>query len=151
MSELRDLYQEVILDHNRSPRNFKELASATHRASGHNPLCGDKVTIFLEVRGDRIESATFQGSGCAISTASASLMTESLKGKSVAEAEDLFDRMHTLLTTPEEPPEDPSLGKLAVFSGVREFPMRVKCASLAWHTLRAALEGKGSHGPATTE
>jgi nitrogen fixation NifU-like protein len=150
MSELRDLYQEVILDHNKSPRNFKALASATHKADGHNPLCGDKLTVYVELAGDRIQNATFVGSGCAISTASASLMTESLKGKSVAEARALFDTMHDLLTAPEEP-TDPGLGKLMVFSGVREFPMRVKCATLAWHTLKAALEDKTHEGPASTE
>ena len=150
MMELRDLYQEVILDHNKSPRNFRVLAGATHRAEGFNPLCGDKITVYLEIEGGVVRSVAFQGSGCAISTASASLMTESLKGKSVAEALELFERMHELLTD-EDPPEADDLGKLAVFSGVREFPMRVKCASLAWHTLKAALSGRGEDGPATTE
>ncbi len=151
MSELRDLYQEVILDHNKSPRNFRALQTATHKADGHNPLCGDKVTVFVELAGDRIANATFVGSGCAISTASASLMTEALAGKTVEEARELFEKVHFLMTAPEEPELDPSLGKLAVFSGVREFPMRVKCATLAWHTLKAALDGKVSDGPASTE
>lgn len=150
MSELRDLYQEVILDHNRSPRNFRALGGATHKADGVNPLCGDKVTVFLEVHGDIIRNATFQGSGCAISMASASLMTESLKGKRLAEAHALFGRMHALLAE-DEPAEMADLGKLTVFTGVREFPMRVKCATLAWHTLKAAMDRKGSEGPATTE
>lgn len=149
-SELRDLYQEVILDHNKSPRNYRALAAPTHKADGYNPLCGDKLTVFLEVAGGRVESVTFVGSGCAISTASASLMTESLEGRTVAEARALFEKVHELLTAPDEPSTE-GLGKLAVFSGVREFPMRVKCASLAWHTLKAALDGKEGHGSATTE
>jgi nitrogen fixation NifU-like protein len=151
MSELRDLYQQVILDHNKSPRNHRVLESATHKADGHNPLCGDKVTVFVEVNEGRITAATFVGSGCAISTASASLMTESLKGKTVPEAQQLFTSVHELLTAPDEPDDVSELGKLAVFSGVREFPMRVKCASLAWHTLKRALDGKVNDGPARTE
>jgi nitrogen fixation NifU-like protein len=141
MSELDDLYQEVILDHNRKPRNFQKLADANRTAEGFNPLCGDQIQLYVKLEGDRIRDIGFQGSGCAISRASASLMTSALKGKSAGEAEELFQRFHRLVTCDEEP--DPaSLGKLAVFSGVREFPARVKCASLAWHTLRAALEGK---------
>lgn len=148
MNDLRDLYQEVILDHNRRPRNFGELAGANRRAEGHNPLCGDRVTVFLEVDGDRIRDISFQGSGCAISTASASLMTEALKGRSVPEARELFQGFHELVTegTPETAAE--TLGKLAAFTGVREYPMRVKCATLAWHALQAALE-TGTETPAT--
>lgn len=150
MSELRDLYQEVILDHNKSPRNFGALDGATHHADGHNPLCGDSVTVFVVVAEGRIKKATFVGKGCAISTASASLMTESLEGKTLEEARALFERVHDLLTV-EDPAKTGDLGKLEVFSGVREFPMRVKCATLAWHTLKSALFGKDSDGPATTE
>jgi nitrogen fixation protein NifU and related proteins len=146
MSDLRDLYQEVILDHNRRPRNFGPLPEANHRAEGNNPLCGDRVTVYLDVEGDRIRAITFEGAGCAISTASASLMTEALKGLSLAEARDLFHGFHELVTRGEEGEE---LGKLAVFTGVREYPMRVKCATLAWHTLMAALDARDQ--PATTE
>ena len=146
MSELRDLYQEVILDHNRHPRNFGPLPAANRRAEGNNPLCGDRVTVYLDVEGDRIRDVTFEGAGCAISTASASLMTEALKGRSVEEARSLFHGFHELLTQGDEG-ED--LGKLAVFTGVREYPMRVKCATLAWHTLMAALDAKNQ--PVTTE
>jgi nitrogen fixation NifU-like protein len=148
MNELRDLYQEVILDHNRRPRNFGALPGANRHAEGYNPLCGDKVTVFLDVEDGRIRDVSFQGSGCAISTASASLMTEALKGRTVAAARELFDDFHALVTTGEGE-GSPELGKLAVFSGVREFPMRVKCATLAWHTLLAALEEKDQ--PVTTE
>jgi len=141
MSELGELYQQVILDHNRKPRNFQKLADANRMAEGFNPLCGDQIQLYVRLEDDQIRDIGFQGSGCAISRASASLMTSALKGKSAAEAEELFQRFHRLVTTDEE--TDPSaLGKLAVFSGVREFPARVKCASLAWHTLRAALQGK---------
>lgn len=143
MSDLRELYQEVILDHNRRPRNFRELADANHRAEGFNPLCGDRLTLFLKVEDDVIRDACFQGSGCAISKASASLLTDSVKGKTVAEVEALFERFHHMVTLATDVEEDFSdLGKLAVLSGVREFPVRVKCASLAWHTLHAALEAK---------
>jgi nitrogen fixation NifU-like protein len=137
MSDLRDLYQEVILDHNRSPRNFGALAGANRSAEGHNPLCGDRVRIYLQVEEDRIRDIAFQGSGCAISTASASLMTDALKGKTVEEARALFHGFHDLVTTGGDPER---LGKLAVFSGVREFPIRVKCATLAWHAAQAALD-----------
>ena len=138
MSELSDLYQEVILDHNRRPRNFHALAGASHSAEGYNPLCGDRLTLYLKVDGDTIEEVSFEGAGCAISKASASMMTDALKGRSIAEADALFDRFHRMVTTPpSEPVED--LGKLSAFAGVREFPVRVKCASLAWHTLKAAL------------
>jgi len=150
MSELRDLYQEVILDHYRKPRNFREIDGATQKANGFNPLCGDRVTVFLLVEGDRVADVAFKGIGCAISTASASLMTEALKGKTRAEAEAIFERFHDLVTGPlGTPAESADLGKLAVFSGVREFPARVKCATLAWHTFRAALEKK--EAPVSTE
>ena len=138
MSDLSDLYQEVILDHNRRPRNFHALADASHSAEGYNPLCGDRLTLYLKLNGDTIEDVSFEGGGCAISKASASMMTDALKGRSVGEASALFDRFHRMVTTPpSEPVED--LGKLSALAGVREFPVRVKCASLAWHTLRAAL------------
>ena len=138
MSDLSDLYQEVILDHNRRPRNFHPLAEASHTAEGYNPLCGDRLKLYLKLDGDTIEDVSFEGAGCAISKASASLMTDAVKGKSVAEARALFDRFHRMVTTPpEQPVED--LGKLSAFAGVREFPVRVKCASLAWHTLKAAM------------
>jgi nitrogen fixation protein NifU and related proteins len=148
MSELRDLYQEVILDHNKSPRNFRALATPSRTAHGYNPLCGDKITVFLMLDGERVKEATFQGAGCAISTASASLMTESLRGKTLKEVQTLFGRVHELLTSEAAPPPD-DLGKLAVFAGVREFPMRVKCATLAWHTLMSAMED--GHEPVSTE
>ncbi|MDX1644336.1 MAG: SUF system NifU family Fe-S cluster assembly protein [Thermoanaerobaculia bacterium] len=149
--ELRELYQEVILDHNKKPRNFGTLAAATHEADGDNPLCGDQLHISLVLDGDRVEEVRFDGSGCAISTASASLMTEAVKGRTRDEAEQMFEAFHDLLTGDPSALEEASaeLGKLAVFQGVREFPVRVKCATLAWHTLKAALEGKES--PATTE
>ena len=143
MSELSELYQELILDHNRRPRNFGVLANATRVAHGHNPLCGDKVTVFVALDGDRITGVSFDGSGCAISKASASLMTDAVKGHTLAEADDLFQKFHHMVTAPMGTNvDDESLGKLQVFSGVREFPVRVKCASLAWHTLRAALAGR---------
>ena len=142
MSDLRELYQEVILDHYKKPRNFRTLEGARH-VEGYNPLCGDKVTVYVKLEGDVVREVSFQGSGCAISTASASMMTESLKGKTRAEAEALFQSFHALLTG--KTPTDgggSNLGKLEVFSGVREFPVRVKCATLAWHTFHAALEGE---------
>ncbi len=141
-AELRELYQSTILDHNREPRNFRVPATPSHRADGYNPLCGDRVTIYLTLDGDgAIEDVAFQGSGCAISTASASLMTQALKGLGRAEALALFDNFHELLTgAPDSSPQD--IGKLAVFAGVREFPMRVKCATLAWHAFRSAIEGR---------
>jgi nitrogen fixation NifU-like protein len=139
MSDLSDLYQEVILDHNRRPRNFRALESPTHHAQGYNPLCGDRLDLFLDVRDDVIADVSFQGAGCAISKASASLMTDAVKGRTVDEARDLFARFHRVVTTPPDRPVE-DLGKLSVLSGVREFPVRVKCASLAWHTLKAALE-----------
>lgn len=144
MADLRDLYQEVILEHSKAPRNYRELAVANQHAEGYNPLCGDHFTVYLQVEGDAIRDISFQGSGCAISKASASMMTQALKGKSKEEARKLFDRFHKLVTTGEANGDRPELGKLAVFSGVSEFPVRVKCATLAWHTLQAALEGKQS-------
>jgi len=150
MSELSDLYQEVILDHNKRPRNYGVLVGANHVAHGHNPLCGDKLVVSATVEGGRISNVRFEGSGCAISKASASLMTEAVKGHTLAEASDLFERFHAMITTPIDRDVDPeSLGKLAVLAGVREFPVRVKCASLAWHTLKAALAD--SHETAKTE
>ena len=138
---INDLYQETILDHSRRPRNFHALEDANRKAEGYNPLCGDQCKVFLKEHGGVIGKVTFQGSGCAISTASASLMTEILQGKSVGEAETLLAKFHDLLTTDQPMAQD--LGKLVVFSGVREFPARVKCATLAWHTLREALRGAG--------
>jgi nitrogen fixation protein NifU and related proteins len=139
--DLNDLYQEVILDHNRRPRNFRRIDPASHYAEGYNPLCGDRFTVFLQINGDRIEDLAFEGSGCAISKASASLMTDRLKGSTVTEAHELFERFHRMVTTPpDQAVED--LGKLSVLAGVREFPVRVKCASLAWHTLKAAMDRK---------
>jgi len=143
VSELRDLYQEVILDHGRKPRNFHLLDDATHRAKGYNPLCGDQLELTVQVEGDTIQDVGFTGQGCAISTASASLMSGALKGKSRGEAQAMFERVHALLTEEGAEVDLDALGKLAVFSGVREFPARVKCASLCWHTLQAALEDKG--------
>jgi nitrogen fixation NifU-like protein len=145
MSDLRELYQELIIDHSKRPRNFRTLDHANRQAEGYNPLCGDKVTLYLELDGDRIKNIGFQGKGCAISTASASVMTETVKGKTLAEAEALFRVFHDLVTG--RPPASgnvPELGKLAVFAGVSEFPVRVKCATLAWHTLQAALKNSGA-------
>ena len=137
--DLKELYRDVILDHNKRPRNFGRLDPADAHADGHNPLCGDRLSVFVKMNGDRIEDLRFEGKGCAISTASASLMTEAVKGKDRAAVGQLFEKIHTLLTQQDvEPTTD--LGKLAALSGVREFPSRVKCASLCWHTLNAALE-----------
>ncbi len=143
--ELRELYQQVILDHNKSPRNFRKIENPTVLLEGYNPLCGDNVTIYIDLDENKIiKDISFQGSGCAISKASASLMTSMLKGKSVDEAKILFDKFHHLITAKiDEEVAFEDLGKLAVFSGVKEFPARVKCASLAWHTMINALEGKG--------
>jgi nitrogen fixation protein NifU and related proteins len=150
MSDLRDLYQEVILDHTKHPRNFGALEHPTHRATGHNPLCGDQLVLTLDVLRDEVRDARFAGKGCAISTASASLLTEAVKGKTVSETHALFKRFHDVVTAPaESEPDLTGLGKLAALAGVREFPMRVKCASLAWHTLEAALSGAGE--PVSTE
>lgn len=145
MSEARDLYQELIVEHSRKPRNFGKLEGADQMATGYNPLCGDKVTVYLTVEDDRVREIRWEGSGCAISTASASLMTERSKEKPRAETDALFAIFHKLVTGgPLSQDETAQLGKLAVFSGVKEFPVRVKCATLAWHTLRAALEGARS-------
>jgi len=142
MADLRDLYQEVILDHHKKPRNFHKLENANRKADGYNPLCGDKLSVFIRVENGVIKDIGFVGAGCAISTASASMMTESLKGKTETEARAVFERFHELVTNHSGQQPDPAtLGKLAVFSGVREYPVRVKCATLAWHTMRAALEG----------
>ena len=144
MDELRELYQSVILDHNKKPRNFREPEGANRASEGHNPLCGDHVVVHLALEGDVVKDVGFQGQGCAISTASASLMTEAIKGRSVREAKDLFERFHALVTSRASDEVDAAdLGKLSVFAGVREFPMRVKCATLCWHTLCAALDGSG--------
>jgi nitrogen fixation protein NifU and related proteins len=140
MSELRELYQEVILEHSKHPRNFRALDSANHTAEGFNPLCGDHFTVYANVQDGTIHDLSFQGTGCAISKASASMMTQSLKGKSAAEAEELFTRFHDLVTG--RSGSGDAVGKLAVFAGVSEFPLRVKCATLAWHALRAALRGE---------
>jgi nitrogen fixation NifU-like protein len=141
MEDLHDLYQEVILHHNRSPRNFRELEGASHRAEGYNPLCGDRLSVWLQLEGDRISGVCFHGTGCAISKASASMMTEAVKGKTIAEVEDLARRFQELVTGRSDPTTArATLGKLAVFSGVSEFPVRVKCASLSWHTLKAAID-----------
>jgi nitrogen fixation NifU-like protein len=142
MQELRELYQSVILDHNKKPRNFARPERANREAHGHNPLCGDKLEVFAEVDEGVLREVGFEGSGCAISKASASLMTEAVKGKTLAEIERIFEGFHRVVTSDASTPVDVSgLGKLEVFAGVREFPMRVKCATLAWHTLRAALGG----------
>ena len=144
MSSLRDLYQELIVDHNKNPRNYGVLVDANRQAHGYNPLCGDKITVTLHLDGDRITDLRFEGAGCAISTASASLMTQAVKGKTVAEAEAMFRDFHAMVTGEDQREETADrLGKLAVLAGVREFPSRVKCATLAWHTLRAALRGAG--------
>jgi nitrogen fixation NifU-like protein len=141
MSELRELYQEVILEHSKKPRNYRALEEANHKAEGFNPLCGDHFTVYLDLKDGAINDIGFQGSGCAISKASASMMTQTLKGKTTAEAEDVFNRFHDLVTGHGAGNEE-ALGKLAVFAGVSEFPLRVKCATLAWHALRAALRGE---------
>jgi nitrogen fixation NifU-like protein len=142
MSDLRELYQQVILDHNKNPRNFHDLPDATSQVEGYNPLCGDHYTIYLKVDGETIDEVAFTGNGCAISKASASVMSSTVKGKSKAEAEQLFDTFHKLVTGEVGGPSAADLGRLAAFSGVSEFPARVKCATLAWHTLKSALEGK---------
>lgn len=140
--ELRDLYQEVIFDHNRNPRNFRIINPSDRKVDGFNPLCGDRLTLFLQMSGDVITDASFQGSGCAISTASVSLMTEIIKGKTIAEAEALFKQFHEMTTGKAEHIDLEAMGKLAVLAGVREYPARVKCATLAWHTLDAALKNE---------
>ena len=150
MSELEELYQEVIIDHSRRPQNFGALEGASRKAEGHNPLCGDQITVYLDLDQNVIRNIRFEGSGCALSKASASMMTASVKSKTKAEAERLFEQFHGMITGDQKNGLDPStLGKLAVFSGVREFPLRVKCVSLPWHTLRAGLDGAGQ--PVSTE
>jgi nitrogen fixation NifU-like protein len=142
MTDIRELYQEVILDHNRAPRNFRKLEPADRVQEGQNPLCGDEFTLYLKLEGDVIDDVGFQGHGCAISKASASLMTVNVKGKTVEQAETLFDHVHEMLTEGADDPD--ALGSIAALSGVRAFPTRVKCATLAWHTLKGALEGESS-------
>ena len=140
MTNLDALYQEVILDHNRKPRNFREMQNADARVEGRNPLCGDQITLFLKLEGDRVADVSFQGSGCAVSKSSASLMTAAVKGKTVAETHALFDRFHDMITGRMPEAERAGMGPLAALGGVSKFPIRVKCASLAWHALRSALE-----------
>ena len=137
-ADLRDLYQQVIMDHNKKPRNFREMDDANHLAHGNNPLCGDALIVFVKLDGDVITDVSFQGSGCAISVASASLMTEAIKGKTVAEAEVIYQQIHKQMTG--EQVDSSTLGKLEVLSGVKEFPARVKCATLSWHTMHAAMD-----------
>ena len=146
MSGLSELYQNVILEHNRSPRNYRVIDDANRRAEGNNPLCGDRLTLWLKLDDDVIQDVAFQGSGCAISRASASLMTAAVKGRRRAEAQGLFDRFHRLVTGRLDPSESETLGKLAVFSGVSEFPIRVKCATLAWHALKQAMDDEPTPG-----
>lgn len=147
--DLKDLYRDVIVDHNRNPRNFGKLDPADVHADGHNPLCGDRLTVYANLAGDRITDVRFEGTGCAISVSSASLLTEAVKGKTRAEVHKLFDDVHTLLTQHDAHVDLGKLGKLAALSGVREFPARVKCASLCWHTLNAALDSQAE--PVSTE
>jgi nitrogen fixation protein NifU and related proteins len=147
--DLRDLYRDVIVDHNRHPRNFGKLDPADAHADGHNPLCGDRLTIYANLESERLQEVKFEGAGCAISVASASLLTEAVRGKTLGEFEQLFQQVHSLLTEHDAKVDPSTLGKLAALSGVREFPARVKCASLCWHTLRAALQH--ADRPATTE
>jgi len=139
MSELSELYQQVILDHNKKPRNFRKIEPATHTAEGHNPLCGDQLTIYLDMANDEVHDVSFEGSGCAISKASASMMTQAVKGKSKQHAEQLFKEFHSMVTGELDEDVDSELGNLQIFAGVKEFPVRVKCATLPWHTLHAAL------------
>ncbi len=148
-SELGELYQEVILEHSKAPRNFRRPVSSNHEAEGYNPLCGDRCTVYIEMDGDKINEIGFQGSGCAISRASASMMTQMVKGKTKVEAEKLFAQFHSLVTGKDKVANAEELGKMAVFGGVSKFPARVKCATLAWHTLQSALENK--HDPVSTE
>ena len=152
MHELADLYQQLILDHNKSPRNLRRLEPPARTADGYNPLCGDRITLFVMLQDNVIQDIAFQGSGCAISTASASLMTQKLKGRTLDDARVLFEKFHRLVTGEDEAPgddEDPQLGKLEALGGVQQFPARVKCATLAWHTLKAALDDR--HGMVSTE
>lgn len=149
MADLRELYQQLILDHNKNPRNFCVLDPADRYAEGHNPLCGDRVQIYLRLEGDRIATIGFQGSGCAISKASASLMTEAVQGKTLGETEVYFKNFQAMLTDPTREPDLAQIGKLSVFASLRDYPTRVKCATLSWHALRAAIEN--AHTPVTTE
>jgi nitrogen fixation NifU-like protein len=149
MFDLKDLYQEVIVDHNRSPRNFGKLDDADRKLEGFNPLCGDRLTLYVKLDGDRIGDIRFDGSGCAISVASASLMTEAMKGRTVGEAQEIFDRFHSLVTGSDSPEDQVKLGKLAALAGVRAYPSRVKCAVLCWHTLKSVLAG--ADAPVSTE
>ena len=140
MSELSELYQQVILDHNKKPRNFRKLETSNHSAEGFNPLCGDQLTVYLNLEDDQVKEVAFEGSGCAISKASASMMTQAVKGKSKEQAEELFKEFHSMVTGElDEETDENSLGNLRIFAGVREFPVRVKCATLPWHTMHAAL------------
>lgn len=149
MSNLSDLYQEILLEHNSKPRNFRKVEDANHSAEGYNPLCGDEISLYLKVEGDVVTDVGFQGHGCAISRASASMMTQSIKGQKLAKAEELFDEFHKMLTQPGAEVDYDKLEDLEMLSGVAEYPTRIKCAILAWHTLHAALEGK--EDPVTTE
>ena len=143
MSELSELYQQVILDHNKKPRNFRKMEDATNSAEGHNPLCGDQLTVYLDLENGSVEDVSFEGSGCAISKASASMMTQAVKGKSKEQAEELFKEFHSMVTGElDEENTENHLGNLRIFAGVRDFPVRVKCASLPWHTMHAALNKK---------
>ena len=145
MSELSELYQQVILDHNKKPRNFRKIEMPTHTAEGHNPLCGDQLTIYLDVENNEVRDVSFEGSGCAISKASASMMTQAVKGKTRHQVEELFKEFHEMVTADSDQSEsDSGLGNLRIFAGVREFPVRVKCATLPWHTLHAALNKRES-------
>lgn len=145
MSELSELYQQVILDHNKKPRNFRKLETANRSAEGYNPLCGDHLNVYLDLEGDRVKDVSFEGSGCAISKASASMMTQAVKGKSHEEVDQLFNEFHRMVTGNLDEEREPNhLGKLTIFAGVREFPVRVKCATLSWHTLRAALSNQST-------
>lgn len=150
MSSSRALYEQVILDHNKNPRNFKVIEDADRKVEGFNPLCGDHITVYLKVEGDTIADIGIQGSGCAIAKSSASIMSTALKGKKIEEARAIFDRFHGMITAePDAPVDEAGLGKLIVFSGVREYPIRIKCATLAWHALVSALNGEGQ--PISTE
>ncbi len=150
MADLREIYQEVILDHYRKPRNYAALAEANRKAGGYNPLCGDRMTVYLIVEDGMVKEATFEGAGCAISTASASLMTEAVKGKPAAEVKALFERFRGMLTDAPDLDDDEDLGKLEALAGVRQVPVRIKCATLAWHTLKAALESSGDAAETVT-
>ena len=143
MSGLSDLYQEILLEHNSKPRNFRKVEDATATAEGYNPLCGDHITLYIKVAGDTVEDVGFQGVGCAISRASASMMTQSIKGRSLEETQGIFDAFHSMITHPNEEPDYDILGDLETLAGVNEYPTRIKCAVLAWHTMRSALRGEG--------